>query len=209
MFDLLFSSHLHSPLTILLTMIGGYLAGSVPFGLLLTKFAGMGDIRAIGSGNIGATNVLRTGSKKLAAATLLLDALKGLIPVMIARHLHADLGVLAALACLLGHLFPCWLSFKGGKGVATGIGVLLGLWWPLGLGVICLWLLTAMVFRYSSLAALAAFGFAPVLALMLSHQYQLTLVTLIISAIIWARHHENISRLAKGQESKINLGGKK
>lgn len=209
MFDLVLSSNVHTPFAILLTMVLGYLAGSVPFGLVLTKLAGMGDIRNIGSGNIGATNVLRTGNKKIAAATLLLDMLKGLIPVMIARHIHADLGVLMALACLLGHLFPVWLSFKGGKGVATGIGVLIGLWWPLGLGVICLWLLTAMAFRYSSLAALAAFGFAPVLALMLSHQYQLTIITLMISAIIWARHHENIARLAKGQESKINLGSKK
>ena len=209
MFDFILTSDLHSPVTLFVAIVGGYLSGSVPFGLILTRLAGMGDIRAIGSGNIGATNVLRTGNKKIAAATLLLDALKGLVPVIIAKQVHMDLAVITALFALLGHIFPVWLKFKGGKGVATGIGVMLGLWWQLGICVICLWLLMAIVFKISSLAALAAFGLAPMLAFMLSGQYQIVVTTLIIAAIIWATHHQNLRRLANGTESRINLGSKK
>ena len=209
MLDFILTSDTHAPATLIVALIGGYLSGSVPFGLILTRLAGMGDIRAIGSGNIGATNVLRTGNKKIAAATLLLDALKGLVPVVIAKQVHMDLAVLTALAALIGHIFPVWLKFKGGKGVATGIGVLLGLWWQLGVCVICLWLLAAILFRISSLAALLAFGLAPVLAFMLSGQYQITVVTLIIAAVIWATHHQNLKRLAQGSESRISLGGSK
>lgn len=209
MFDILFTSMDHSPPLILVAAIGGYLSGSVPFGLILTRLSGMGDIRAIGSGNIGATNVLRTGNKKIAALTLLLDALKGLVPVLVARQIHMDLAVLTALAALLGHIFPVWLNFKGGKGVATGIGVLLGLWWQLGLCVICLWLLIALLTRMSSLSALAAFGLSPLLAFMLSRDYQLVATSLIIAVIIWVTHHQNIRRLIAGTEGKINLGSKK
>lgn len=209
MFDFILTSDLHPPATLLVAVLGGYLSGSVPFGLILTRLAGMGDIRAIGSGNIGATNVLRTGNKKIAAATLLLDALKGLVPVVIAKQIHMDLAVITALFALLGHIFPIWLKFKGGKGVATGIGVLLGLWWQLGVCVICLWLLCAILFKISSLAALLAFGLAPMLAFMLSGQYQIVVTTLIIGIIIWATHHQNLKRLANGSESRINLGGSK
>lgn len=209
MLDLILTSHLHSPLSLFLASVGGYLCGSIPFGLLLTRLAGLGDIRAIGSGNIGATNVLRTGNKKIAAATLLLDALKGLVPVLIARQGHMDLAVIAGLFALLGHIFPVWLSFKGGKGVATGIGVLLGLWWQLGVCVICLWLLAALLLRISSLSALLAFGLAPMLAFMLSGKYQIVMTALIIAIIIWATHHQNIRRLFNGTESRISLGSNK
>lgn len=209
MLDIIFTSTDHAPLLLLIAGLGGYLSGSVPFGLILTKMAGMGDIRAIGSGNIGATNVLRTGNKKIAALTLLLDALKGLIPVLIAKQIHMDLAVLTALAALLGHIFPVWLRFKGGKGVATGIGVLLGLAWQVGLCVICLWLLMALVIRISSLSALCAFGLSPLLAFMLTRDYQLVITALIIAIMIWVTHHQNIRRLIAGTEGKINLGSKK
>ncbi len=209
MLDVLLTSTLHSTPALLVAIIGGYLSGSVPFGLILTRLAGMGDIRAIGSGNIGATNVLRTGNKKIAAATLLLDALKGLVPVLVARQVHMDLAVLTALAALIGHIFPVWLKFKGGKGVATGIGVLLGLWWQLGVCVICLWLLMAIVFKISSLSALMAFALAPVLSFLLSDNYQIILTTLLIALIITGTHHQNIRRLIRGEESRISLGGKK
>lgn len=209
MLDFILTSDTHAPATLIVAIVGGYLSGSVPYGLLLTRIAGMGDIRAIGSGNIGATNVLRTGNKKIAIATLLLDALKGLIPVIVAKQVHMDLAVLTAFFALLGHIFPVWLKFKGGKGVATGIGVLLGLWWQLGVCIICLWLLAAILFKISSLAALLAFGLAPVLAFMLSGQYQISVITLIIALVIWATHHQNLKRLANGTESRINLGSSK
>ena len=153
----------------LLTVLGcflGYVLGSIPFGLLLTRIAGLGDIRGIGSGNIGATNVLRTGRKGLAAATLVLDGLKGAAAVWLAFALVADqeVSLLAGLAAVLGHLFPVWLKFKGGKGVATGLGVLIAASWPVGLVACAVWLIIAFVARLSSLAALAAFAVAPVAA---------------------------------------------
>ncbi len=194
---------------VLTAFIGAYLSGSVPYGLILGKMAGLGDIRKAGSGNIGATNVLRVGGKKLAAITLLLDALKGLVPVLIAKHIHMDYAVLAALGAVTGHLFPVWLRFKGGKGVATSIGVLLGLSWQLGACVICVWILVAMVGMYSSLAALAAFGAAPVMAIVLTRgNYQIIIVTFIIAVAVWARHHANIKRLLTGTEGKMNFGKK-
>src|SRR5689334_23033093 len=163
----------------------GFLLGSIPFGLLLTRAAGLGDIRKVGSGNIGATNVLRTGNKKLAAATLLLDALKGLAPVLVFNLLW---GAVPAGA-VLGHMFPPWLGFKGGKGVATTLGVLIGLSWQLGAITCALWLVLAALFRYSSLAALlsiligavAAWYFVPVAAPVLC----------LLAALVWVRHHEN------------------
>ncbi len=193
---------------VLIALIGGYLSGSVPYGLILTKMAGLGDIRKVGSGNIGATNVLRAGGKKLAAITLLLDALKGLIPVLIAKQFHMDYAVLAALGAFLGHLFPVWLKFKGGKGVATSIGVMLALNWMVGLAIILIWLATAFATKYSSASALTAFALAPLIAAGVTHDLQMITVTLIISLIVWARHHENIRRLAKNQESKMSFGKK-
>ncbi|MDP2207111.1 MAG: glycerol-3-phosphate 1-O-acyltransferase PlsY [Alphaproteobacteria bacterium] len=197
------------PALALVALIGGYLSGSVPYGLILGKLAGLGDIRAAGSGNIGATNVLRLGGKKLGAATLLLDALKGAIPVLVAKQFHMDYAVIAALAAFAGHLFPVWLKFKGGKGVATALGICWALMPLLGLCLCLIWLGTAMMFRYSSLAALTAFGVSPMVTLLLSGDYQLTLTVMILAITVWIRHHQNLRRLWKGEEGKINLGGSK
>ena len=190
---------------ILLAFVGGYLSGSVPYGLILTRLAGMGDIRTMGSGNIGATNVLRVGGKKIAILTLLLDALKGAVPVLVAKQIHMDYAVLAALGAFLGHLFPMWLNFKGGKGVATGIGICFGFSLFLGLDVVLIWLATALAFRYSSLSALAAFLFAPLIAWFLLHDSAVTCTVAFISILLWIRHHENINRLINKTEGKINL----
>ena len=194
---------------VMVALFGGYLSGSVPYGLLLGKLAGLGDIRAAGSGNIGATNVLRLGGKKLGAATLLLDALKGAVPVLIAKQVHMDYAVLAALGAFAGHVFPVWLKFRGGKGVATGIGVLMALSWPLGLALVGVWLAMAAAFRYSSLSAITAFGFSPVLAVVLTRDYQVILVTFIVAAAVLVTHRANIRRLIAGTEGQINLGSKK
>ncbi len=180
----------------------GYLMGSIPFGLLLTRMAGLGDIRAIGSGNIGATNVLRTGNKKLAAATLLLDALKGTAAVLIVRAIAPDLALAAGLAAFLGHLFPIWLKFKGGKGVATYIGVLFAIAWQAGLFFCAVWLLVAVTLRLSSLAALVAAVLTPILLFFLGLKAEAALFSL-MSVLLFAKHHENISRLLKGEEPKI------
>jgi acyl phosphate:glycerol-3-phosphate acyltransferase len=182
--------------------IAGYLLGSIPFGLLLTRAAGLGDIRKIGSGNIGATNVLRTGHKGLAAATLLLDGGKGALAVLIARHWGPDTAILAGCGALIGHLHPLWLRFKGGKGVATSLGVLLALDWRIGLIGCATWLLVAAVFRYSSLAALCTAALAPIVAWFIATR-QLAAVALLIAALVWLRHHQNIRRLLSGQEPKI------
>ena len=181
----------------------GYLFGSVPCGLLLTRAAGLGDIRRIGSGNIGATNVLRTGSKWLAGATLLLDLLKGALPVVMAGQLAGEnAGLWAGLGAVLGHLFPVWLGFKGGKGVATGYGVLIAAAWPVGIAAGAVWLLAAKLLRISSLAALISFALAPVIACVLA---DLAVVTLAIAlaVLIFARHHSNIRRLLSGTEPRI------
>lgn len=188
---------------VLTAFIGGYLSGSVPYGLILTRIAGIGDIRKSGSGNIGATNVLRVGGKKLAAITLVLDALKAAVPVLIAKQFHQDYAVLAALGAFLGHLFPVWLKFKGGKGVATAIGICWAFSWMLGAAVCLIWLGMAVILRYSSVAALTAFGLSPALTLWLTKDYQLTITMLILALIIWVRHHENLTRLWKGTETKI------
>lgn len=182
--------------------IFGYLMGSVPYGLLLTRMAGMGDIRSIGSGNIGATNVLRTGNKKLAAATLLLDALKGFFAVfLVGMVLHHGM-LVAGLAALLGHLFPVWLKFKGGKGVATGFGVFFAIAWPLGVICCLVWVLVAFTLRYSSLAALTACAVAPIASLFLAGNLPAETV-LIISALIYWKHKPNIQRLLQGKEPRI------
>jgi glycerol-3-phosphate acyltransferase PlsY len=185
-----------------LPFVVGFLLGSIPFGLLLMRAAGLGDIRKVGSGNIGATNVLRAGNKRLAAATLLLDALKGMAPALAFNLMWGPMPAAAAAAgAVLGHMFPPWLGFKGGKGMATAIGVLLGLSWPVGIITCALWLLVAALFRYSSLAtllsilggAIASWWFvapiAPVIGL--------------LTVLVWVKHHANIRRLLGGTEPKI------
>jgi glycerol-3-phosphate acyltransferase PlsY len=193
---------------VLVAFFGGYLSGSVPFGLLLTRIAGIGDIRKAGSGNIGATNVLRVGGKKLAIATLLLDALKGAVPVLVALQYHMDYAVLAALGAFIGHLFPVWLKFKGGKGVATGLGICFAFSLILGLSLTGIWLLVAFTSRYSSLSALTAFGLSPILAAAITGNFQIVTTVFIIAILIWVRHRENLLRLMRNTESKISLGQK-
>lgn len=180
----------------------GYLLGSIPFGLLLTRAAGLGDIRKVGSGNIGATNVLRTGRKGLAAATLLLDALKGVAAVLIADQVGQLAAVGAAAGAVLGHMFPVWLSFKGGKGMATALGVMWGLSWPVGAIACAGWLLCAAIFRYSSLASLLSVVIAAPAAWLLTDPRAATLLALLVP-LVWVRHHENIARLIKGTEPRI------
>jgi glycerol-3-phosphate acyltransferase PlsY len=182
-----------------------YLLGSIPFGLVLTRIAGYGDIRAIGSGNIGATNVLRTGNKTLALLTLVLDCAKGAVAVLIGAQFGPDITVIAAAAVFLGHLFPVWLGFKGGKGVATAGGVLLALAWPVGLLAAATWLVAAFALRYSSLAALAACLAAVLGGWLLTDPQRAELITF-IAALVLMRHHANIRRLLRGEESKIKLG---
>lgn len=189
-----------------IALVFGYLLGSIPFGLLITRAAGLGDVRNIGSGNIGATNVLRTGNKGLAAATLLLDALKGTAAALIAGHFSPDFGLLAGFGAFLGHLFPVWLGFKGGKGVATYLGVLLGLAWQGMLVFAVVWLAMAFLFRYSSLAALAAAVIVPV-ALYLISTPQIAGLFAVMSLIVIIKHHANISRLLAGTEGKIGAKG--
>jgi glycerol-3-phosphate acyltransferase PlsY len=180
----------------------GYLLGSIPFGLILTRFAGLGDVRSIGSGNIGATNVLRTGRKGLAAATLLGDALKGTVAVLVAAAWGPETAVVAGLGAFLGHLFPVWLGFKGGKGVATYIGILLGLFWPAVLIFAGVWIAVAYFTRYSSLAALIATLAVP-LALFWFGRFQIAELFTLLSVIVWVKHHANIRRLIAGTESRI------
>jgi glycerol-3-phosphate acyltransferase PlsY len=180
----------------------GYLLGSIPFGLLLTKAAGFGDIRNIGSGNIGATNVLRTGNKKLAFATLLLDGGKGAVAALVAAHFDPLLAVIAGGAALLGHLFPIWLGFKGGKGVATTLGTLLAVNWMVGVAACLTWLAVAFGFRISSLAALVAVALSPLYAYILGTGPQVVLAAF-AAVLVWIRHHENITRLLKGTEPRI------
>ena len=184
-------------------LVFGYLLGSIPFGLILTRLAGTADIRSIGSGNIGATNVLRTGHKGLAAATLVGDALKGTAAVLIMYRLWGqDHAILAALGAFLGHLFPVWLRFKGGKGVATYIGILLALAWPAALAFCLIWLAVAALTRYSSLAALTASLATPFVLWMLDDRQEAQLFAL-LTALLWLMHRENISRLLHGAEAKI------
>jgi acyl phosphate:glycerol-3-phosphate acyltransferase len=185
----------------------GYLLGSIPFGLLLTQAAGLGDIRAIGSGNIGATNVLRTGRRGLAAATLVLDAAKGALAVLLARALGGPEAALwAGFGALLGHTFPVWLGFRGGKGVATGYGVLIAAAWPVGLAAGAIWLAMAKLTRLSSASALTSFALAPFLALLLADRAT-ALMALAVAVVIYTRHHENIRRLLAGTEPRIGNRG--
>jgi len=180
----------------------GYLLGSIPFGLLLTRAAGAPDIRSIGSGNIGATNVLRTGRKWLAAITLFCDMFKGTVAVLVARHFGTDAALVAGLGAFVGHLFPVWLRFKGGKGVATYIGVLIGLYWPAALAFCVIWLSIAAASRYSSLAALIASALTP-LGLWAFNRPNIAALFLVLTAALWVMHRENIARLLNGTEGKI------
>jgi glycerol-3-phosphate acyltransferase PlsY len=186
-----------------LAVIIGYLLGSIPFGLVLTRMAGTADLRSIGSGNIGATNVLRTGHKGLAAATLICDMLKGTVAVIVAGTFGgSDAAMLAAAAAFLGHLFPVWLNFKGGKGVAVYIGILLGLLWPAALAFCLIWLATALISRYSSLAALVASFVTPILLWWFGH-YALAALFAVLTMLLFYMHRENIKRLQTGTEGKI------
>ncbi len=195
-------------MNLVLAAVLGYLNGSIPFGLLFTRAAGLGDVRSIGSGNIGATNVLRTGNKKVAALTLLFDALKGFVPVIIAQHwLGPTPAVVAGLAAIAGHLFPVWLGFKGGKGVATNIGVLFALYWPLGLAFLAVWLGLAFLIRISSLSALVAAAASPLWAWLLGRA-DLVVPVALVAAVIFLTHRANIARLMAGTEPKISLGKK-
>lgn len=184
------------------SLIGGYLLGAIPFGLLLTRLAGLGDIRAVGSGNIGATNVLRTGNKPLAAATLLLDGGKGAAAVLIAGSVAPLYGLLAGGAAFLGHLYPVWLRFAGGKGVATFLGIMLAAAWPVGLACCATWLVVAVVARLSSLSALTAAALCPVYAYVLVGP-GVTALAVGLAVFIFIRHKANIGRLLRGEEPRI------
>ncbi len=188
----------------LIAIIIGYLLGSIPFGLIITRMAGLGDIRSIGSGNIGATNVLRTGRKDIAIATLLLDAGKAMFALFIMRHFFGnEIGWIAGAAAFLGHCFPVWLKFKGGKGVATFFGTLFIGYWPLGIVSGLVWLSAAFISKYSSLGALIAAIIAPVASLILKQNIIVTLAISFMSILIFIRHKENIKKLLNGTESKI------
>ena len=189
-------------MTVVLALAFGYLLGSVPFGLLLTRAAGGPDIRAIGSGNIGATNVLRTGRMGIAAATFVCDALKGTLAVFAAARYGADAALAAGLGAFLGHLFPVWLKFKGGKGVSTYIGLLIGLYWPAALLFCAVWLAVAAISRYSSLAGLIASAFTP-LGLWFFGLPTVAALFLLLTALLWVMHRANIARLLDGSERKI------
>lgn len=196
-----------APLVLGLVALAAYLLGAVPFGIVMARLFGLGDLRKIGSGNIGATNVLRTGNKLAAALTLVLDAGKGGLAVLIARALVGeDAAQLAGFAAFLGHLFPVYLGFRGGKGVATFLGTLLALAWPVGLAACGTWLVVALVLRYSSLSALVAAALAPGWALVLGHG-DMALLGLVLAVLIFIRHTANIARLIDGSEPRIGKKG--
>ena len=193
---------------LIVAAIFGYLLGSIPFGVLVTRAAGLGDVRAIGSGNIGATNVLRTGRRDLALATLLLDGGKGAAAVLIARALWGqEAGDIAGGAAFIGHIFPVWLRFRGGKGVATFFGIMLAAYWPVGVAAGATWLIVAGVLRYSSVAAIAAAVLAPLYAVVFHQPRGAALLALLTAALIVLRHRANITRVMKGEEPRI--GAKK
>ena len=188
---------------LLIWAVVGYLLGSVPFGLILSERLGLGNLREIGSGNIGATNVLRTGNKGAAAATLLLDAAKGAVAVLLARLVSGeDAAQLAGLMAFLGHCFPVWIQFKGGKGVATFLGIILALAFPVGVACCAVWLVTVAVFRISSTGALAAAGFSPIWILALG-QPRMLVLGIVLAVLVFVRHRANIQRLLDGTEPKV------
>ena len=192
-----------SPLLLLLWAVLGYLLGSVPFGIVITRTMGLGNLREIGSGNIGTTNVLRTGSKGAAAATLVLDGAKGAIAALIARALAGeDAAQLAGLMAFVGHCFPVWLGFRGGKGVATFLGLLLALAWPVGVASCLTWLATALITRISSFAAIAAASFSTIWVVLLG-QGQVFVLGIVLTVLVFLRHRENIIRLKAGTEPRI------
>ena len=193
--------------TYVLTAIIAYLAGSIPFGLILVNITGAGNLREIGSGNIGATNVLRTGHKNIAIATLILDCSKGWVTVIVAQSHGFDLAVISGVCSVVGHIFPIWLKFRGGKGVATVLGVLLAIAWQVGLTAVATWLIIAAIFRYSSLAAILALTLSTVYAWYLPDT-NVSIMTTLIAGLSILRHKENMWRLIKGKESKIKLGKK-
>lgn len=191
---------------LLLALATGYLLGSIPFGLLLTSFAGVGDVREIGSGNIGATNVLRAGGKGLATATLVLDALKGAAAVLIARELWPGSEAFAAAGALIGHLYPVWLKFRGGKGVATFLGILIPMF-PIGAAIFAIaWVLTLLIVRISSVAGIAASISAPVSAAVLGEDRMFPMLLAFALLVVW-RHRQNIARVRAGTETRIGIGG--
>jgi acyl phosphate:glycerol-3-phosphate acyltransferase len=191
-------------LVLALAAFGGYLLGSIPFGLVISRMAGLGDIRSIGSGNIGATNVLRTGRKDIALLTLLADAGKAALALAIANRVGGlEAGLVAGFFAFLGHCYPIWLKFKGGKGVATFFGALLVGMWPVGITAGVTWLMTAFVFRFSSLASLVASAVAPLIAFTLNMGMSAVLFCIALGVLIWVRHWPNIQRLVKGEEPKI------
>lgn len=195
-----------APLLLLICAALAYLLGSIPFGLVMARIMGLGDLREIGSGNIGATNVLRTGNKHAALLTLLLDAGKGAVAVLAARAaLGEDAAQVAALTSFLGHLYPVWAGFRGGKGVATFLGVLTALSWPLGLAACATWLVAALVTRISSMGALAAAASSPVWAIVAS-KFALLILIVLLSALVLYRHHANIARIRAGTEPRIGKG---
>ena len=191
--------------TYVLTAIIAYLAGSIPFGLILVNITGAGNLREIGSGNIGATNVLRTGHKNIAIATLILDCSKGWVTVIVAQSHGLDLAVISGVCSVVGHIFPIWLKFRWGKGVATVLGVLLAIAWQVGLTAVATWLIIAAIFRYSSLAAILALTLSTVYAWYLPDT-NVSIMTTLIAGLSILRHKENMWRLIKGKESKIKLG---
>jgi acyl phosphate:glycerol-3-phosphate acyltransferase len=195
---------LTNPTTILLLWaLLGYLIGSVPFGIIITRTMNLGDLRQIGSGSIGATNVLRTGNKTAAALTLLLDGAKGAVAVLLARYVAGDdAAQIAALAAFIGHCYPVWLNFKGGKGVATCLGIMLALAWPIALACLATWVAVAVIMRYSSLAALMAAGLSPLWTIV-TGRGEVLLLTLILGILIYIRHAANIGRLRAGTEPRI------
>ena len=191
-----------------IAFVFGYLAGTIPFGLIITRLAGTQDIRAIGSGNIGATNVLRTGRKDLAAATLVCDALKGTAAVLAVSHFGGhDPAMAAALGAFLGHLFPVWLRFKGGKGVATFIGLLIAFAWPVALGFCAIWLVVAAATRYSSLSALIASAATPAMLWAFGYPGEAGLFS-VLAALLWVMHRANVTRLLAGTEGKIGAAAR-
>ena len=190
--------------THLITALCAYLLGSIPFGLVLTNITRAGNLREIGSGNIGATNVLRTGHKGIAAATLILDGGKGAVAVILALYLSLDHAIIAGIFAVFGHVFPVWLKFKGGKGVATTLGAILTIAWQAGLLTVATWLVTAALFRYSSLAAIFSLGLSPLYAYIFVGE-EVTVMATILAILSILRHLKNIQRLSKGEESKIRL----